>query len=107
VDEMKDPNKLSKLDELQQKFGKFDDYSDYNKERPIYSGEMPVYKYNADYFMGEGKTKIVYDVVEKPKYISPEEGEFFYYDEFILEEADKGYKREKAEEEKNKLQNKV
>ena len=68
---------------------------------------MPVFKYNADYFMGEGKTKIVYDVVEKAKHISPEEGEFFYYDEFILEEADKGYKREKAEEEKSKVLNKV
>ena len=55
---------------------------------------MPVYKYTPAYFMGDKKSKIPHDVVERPKHITVDEGELFLYDEYLLEEAEKGYHRE-------------
>ena len=56
---------------------------------------MPVYKYTPAYFMGDIKSKILHEVIEKPKEIKIDEGELFLYDEYLLQEAEKGYNREK------------
>lgn len=57
--------------------------------------------------MGEGKSKLKHEPLQKPKYISPEEGEFFLHEEWIMEEAQKGYIRENKEGEENQVYKKL
>ena len=50
----------------------------YEKEVPMYKGEMPVYKYTPEWFMNGQAPKFEREVQEKPKYIPKEEGELFF-----------------------------
>ena len=94
-----DPNKDKTLDQiLDEKFGKLDDYSDYNLNRT--NDNIPaIYHYSPKFFMGKDERVLVeHDPFEPPKYISPEEGEFFDYEDMMKEEAKKGIKRESKDE---------
>lgn len=89
-----DPQKDKTMDQiLDEKFGKLDDYSDYNLIRK--NKLVPaIYHYNRDFFMEKDEKRIVEEEpFNFPKYISPKEGEYFDYEEFILEESRKGKKK--------------
>ncbi len=82
---------------LDEKFGKMDDYTDFSLKRKINS--IPaIYHYSPKFFMEKDeKVLIDRDPFDHPKYISPQEGELFDYEEFLKEEAKKGLKRDKGE----------
>lgn len=84
---------------LDEKFGKLDDYTDYNLNRV--NKEVPaIYHYYPKYFMDKNDKSIVeHDPFVPPKYISPEDGELFDYEEMMREEARKAAKGGKVDKE--------
>ncbi len=93
-----DPEKDKTLDQiLDEKFGKFDDYTDYNKVREN-KEVAAVYHYSPNYFMDKNeKILIEHEPFIPPKYISPEDGEIFDYEEITKQEARKAAKGAKEE----------
>ena len=72
---------------LDEKFGKLDDYTDYSKVRK--NEEVPaIYHYSPKFFMDKDEKVIVeHDPFNPPKFISPEDGERFDYEQMMKEEA--------------------
>jgi hypothetical protein len=78
---------------LDEKFGPMDDYTDYSMQRT--NDSVPaIHHYGAKYFLEKDEKLTIYrDAFNPPKYISPNEGEMFDYEQYLKEEAQKGLKR--------------
>jgi hypothetical protein len=91
-----DSSKEKTMDQiLDEKYGEVDHYTQYNKQRENTS--IPAVRhYSPEFFMDKTEKRFVsHEPLVFPKYINPQEGEVFDYDEMLKEEAKKGLKRER------------